>query len=389
MKKKLLAKADRPKKRENKHNMPKATETLLEIDLNALDANYKYITSKLKPQTKVLAVVKAFGYGSDSVAVATELADLGVNYFAVAYTNEGETLRNAAIETPILVLHPLPINFEAIVNRCLEPSIYSRKTLEEFIAFAEEKKQTNYPIHLKFNTGLNRLGFNENDIPFIAEKLSKTKSVKVKSAFSHLAASEDLKLKEFTLGQITTFQKISEELISKIGYKPLFHCANTSGIINYPEAHFDMVRTGIGLYGFGNDKEENKHLKPVGTLKTVISQIHQIQENDSVGYNRGFIAEKPTRSATLPIGHADGIPRSYGKGKGWVTINGKKAHILGNVCMDMIMVDITNIACEEGDEAIVFGPSTSAEELSSAINSISYELITAVSQRVKRIICRN
>ncbi len=369
--------------------MPKATETLLEIDLNALDNNYKYLTSKLMPDTKVLAVVKAFAYGSDSVVIAKELVDLGVDYFAVAYANEGETLRNSQIETPILVLHPLPVNFEVILNRCLEPSIYSRKMLKEFIAFAEEKKQTNYPIHLKFNTGLNRLGFVESDVAFIAETLSKTQSVKVKSAFSHLAASEDLKLKDFTLGQIENFRKISEELISKIGYKPLLHCANTSGIINYPDAHFDMVRTGIGLYGFGNDKEENKHLKPVGTLKTVISQIHKVENGESVGYNRGFIAEKATLSATLPIGHADGIPRSYGKGKGWVTINGKKAHILGNVCMDMIMVDVTHIACKEGDEAIIFGPSAAADELAAAINSISYELITAVSQRVKRVVCRN
>ena len=369
--------------------MPKATETLLEIDLNALDNNYKYLSSKINPGTKVLAVVKAFAYGSDSVVIAKELAELGVDYLAVAYANEGETLRNASIETPILVLHTLPANFEVILNRCLEPSIYSRKTLEEFIAFAEEKKQKNYPIHLKFNTGLNRLGFVEGDISFISEMLSKTESVKVKSAFSHLAASEDLMEREFTLGQIENFEKISKELIAKLGYKPLLHCANTSGIINYPEAHFDMVRTGIGLYGFANDKEENKHLKPVGTLKTVISQIHKVDKGESVGYNRGFIAEKTTLSATLPIGHADGIPRSYGKGKGWVTINGEKAHILGNVCMDMIMVDVTNINCEEGDEAIIFGPSATAEELSAAISSISYELITAVSQRVKRVVCRN
>lgn len=368
--------------------MPKATETLLEIDLNALDHNYRYITSKIKQGTKVLAVVKAFGYGSDSVVIAKELVDLGAYYFAVAYANEGETLRNATIETPILVLHPLPINFEVIVNRCLEPSIYSQKMLKEFIAFAEEKNLEKYPIHLKFNTGLNRLGFVADDVDFIAEKLSKTESVRVKSAFSHLAASEDLNEKEFTRGQIESFRKISEELIAKLGYKPLLHCANTSGIINYPEAHFDMVRTGIGLYGFGNDKEENKKLKPVGTLKTVISQIHKVEMGESVGYNRGFIAEKTTLSATLPIGHADGIPRSYGKGKGWVTINGIKAPILGNVCMDMIMVDVTTIECEEGDEAIVFGPTATADELSAAINSISYELITAVSQRVKRVVTR-
>ena len=368
--------------------MSKATETILEIDLNALDNNYRYITSKIKPGTKFMAVVKANSYGSDSVSIATELVNLGVDYFAVAYPNEGEVLRNAGIETPILVLHPLPVNFEVIVSRCMEPSIYSMRMLVEFIAYAEENKQKDYPIHLKFNTGLNRLGFLENDVLVISELLSKTDSIKVKSAFSHLAASEDLKEKDFTLRQIYTFIRISEELISKIGYKPLLHCANTSGIINYPEAHFDMVRSGIGLYGFGNDKEENKHLKPVGTLKTELSQIHTVNVGESVGYNRGFIAEKLTRSATLPIGHADGIPRSFGKGKGWVTINGKKASILGNVCMDMVMVDVTDIDCEEGDEAIVFGSVVTAEDLSAAVNSISYELITGISQRVKRIICR-
>lgn len=368
--------------------MPKATETLLEIDLNALDNNYRYLTSKLKTGTKFMAVVKAYAYGSDAVIIAQELVNLGVDYFAVAYPIEGETLRNAAIETPILVLHPLPVNFDTIVNRCLEPSIYSFKILSEFIAYAEKNNQKNYPIHLKFNTGLNRLGFTENDISLIVEKLKTTSCVKVKSAFSHLGASEDLNEKEFTLKQINTFKSISEELISQLGYKPLLHCANTSGIINYPEAHFNMVRSGIGLYGFGNDKEENKNFKPVATLKTVISQIHTVKKGESVGYNRGIIANKTMLSATLPLGHADGIPRSYGKGKGWVIINGKKAPIHGNVCMDMIMVDVTDIVCEEGDEAIVFGATNTAEDLSAAINSISYELLTAISQRVKRVVCR-
>lgn len=369
--------------------MPNATETLLEIDLNALANNFRYITSKVAPDTKILAVVKAFAYGSDAAVIARELTVLGTNYFAVAYANEGETLRDAHIELPILVLHPLPINFERIVARCLEPSIYSRKTLIEFIAFTENAGLRDYPIHLKFNTGLNRLGFAEDDADFIIEVLSKTSGVKVKSIFSHLAASEDLNLRQFTQDQIAAFRRIADGLISKLGYRPLLHCANTSGIINYPEAHFDMVRTGIGLYGFGNDKDENKHLKPIGTLKTVVSQINFIKKGESVGYNRGFVADKTTRSATLPIGHADGIPRSYGKGKGWVTIKGKKAPILGNVCMDMIMVDVTDIDCEEGDEAIIFGPTNTADELAASINTISYELITAVSQRVKRVICRN
>ncbi|WP_310993294.1 alanine racemase [Aequorivita marina] len=368
--------------------MQQAKETVLEIDLNALDHNYKYITSKIKPGTKFMAVVKAYAYGNDSVAIAKELIDLGADYFAVAYPSEGEALRDGGIKTPILVLHPLPINFELIVNRCLEPNIYSFRMLEKFIAFAESKNQTAYPIHLKFNTGMNRLGFLEDDIPIIAKMLSKTNSVTVKSAFSHLAASEDLGESDFTRKQIELFSKSSKKLINALGYSPILHCANTSGILNYPEAHFDMVRSGIGLYGFGNDDEENKHLKPVGTLKTELSQIHTVKTGESVGYNRGFIAEKQTRSATLPIGHADGIPRSLGNGKGWVSVNGKKASILGNVCMDMIMVDVTHIDCKEGDEAIVFGASQSAEVLSAAANSISYELITGISQRVKRVVCR-
>ena len=368
--------------------MPKATETILEIDLNALGHNYRHLTSKIHNQTKVLAVVKAFGYGSDAVAISKELVALGVSYFAVAYAGEGETLRNAGVETPILVLHPLPINFDLILERCLEPSIYSRKMLQKFIVYAESKSQKQYPIHLKINTGLNRLGFEREDISFITELLSKTESVTVRSIFSHLAASEDASQRDFTKRQIESFRSISAEISSALGYKPLLHTVNTSGIINYPEAQFDMVRTGIGLYGFGNHPKENKFLKPIATLKTVISQIHTVEAGANVGYNMGFKALKRTRTATLPIGHADGISRAFGKGVGWVTVHGEKAPIVGNVCMDMIMVDVTHIDCEEGDEVVVFGDNPTATELSEAINSIPYELLTAISQRVKRVICR-
>lgn len=368
--------------------MPKANETILEIDLNALGHNYHYLTSKLDPKTKVLAVVKAFGYGSEAVAVAKELVDLGADYFAVAYANEGEMLRDAGIETPILVLHPLPINFKVIIDRCLEPSIYSPKMLSEFIEFTESHEQQEYPIHLKFNTGLNRLGFRENDISQIIKKLEKTTAVKVKSIFSHLAASEDLSETEFTNLQLQRFAVITEKLIPKLGYTPILHTVNTSGIINYPKAHFDMVRTGIGLYGFGNDPQETSKLKPVATLKTVISQIHEIKPGESVGYNRAYRAKSNEKIATLPLGHADGLSRAYGNGKGWVTIHGKRAPIVGNVCMDMIMVNISDIDCKEGDEVIVFGTDTTAENLSEAIDSIPYELLTAVSQRIKRVVGR-
>ena len=364
--------------------MPKATETTLEIDLNALAHNYKYICSKVNPNTKILAVVKANGYGTDSVIIARELVKLGVDYFSVAYAIEGSSLRDAKIETPILVLHPLPVNFGLILERCMEPSIYSAKMLVEFIAFAERKKQKNYPIHLKFNTGLNRLGFDKKDIVWISEQLQKTFSVKVKSIFSHLAASEDPSEDAFTKKQCFVFKSISEKLIGVLGYVPLLHALNTSGVLNYPEAQFDMVRTGIGIYGFGNSPEENKQLKPVASLKTVISQIHSIAPGESVGYNRSYKATDVTIIATLPLGHADGINRAFGNEVGWVTIQGKKAPIIGNVCMDMMMVDITLIKCQEGDEVVVFGTNPTAEELSISINSIAYELLTNVSGRIKR-----
>jgi alanine racemase len=368
--------------------MAKATETILEIDLNALAHNYNYITSKLNSKTKVLAVVKAFGYGSDSVEVAKELVKLGVSYFGVAYAGEGEVLRDAGIETPILVLHPLPENFDVIVDRCLEPSLYSEKMLTEFISFAEGKNQSHYPVHLKFNTGLNRLGFASEAVSVISKKLSNTESVKVRSIFSHLAASEAASETIFTKKQLVDFAALSEALTEKLNYTPLRHTLNTSGIINYPEAQYDMVRTGIGLYGFGNETKETANLKPVATLKTVISQIHKIAAGESVGYNRAFIASETMITATLPIGHADGISRAYGNNKGWVTIHGEKASIIGNVCMDMVMVDVTKITCHEGDEVIVFGTSPTAEALSESINSIPYELLTAISQRVKRVTCR-
>jgi alanine racemase len=244
--------------------------------------------------------------------------------------------------------------------------------------------QNNYPVHIKFNTGLNRLGFWESDADYIISKLKDTKSIKVKSLFSHLAASEDIKEIDFTKQQIEKFDLTASEFESKLGYRPWRHLCNTSGVINYPEAHFDMVRCGIGLYGFGNSEDEDKQLKPIATLKSVISQIHRIEKGESVGYNRAYQAKGFEKTATIPIGHADGIGRSYGNRNGYVVINDKKAPIIGNVCMDMIMVNITDIDCREGDEVIIFDGTTKASQLAESANTISYELITAISQRVKR-----
>lgn len=368
--------------------MPIAQETILEIDLKALRHNFGFIKSKLKPNTKIMAVVKAFGYGSDATEVAGFLEELKVDYFAVAYSQEGVALREAGITTPILVLHPQVVNLKAIIDNCLEPSLYNARILNAFIEIAREQKQKEYPVHIKFNTGLNRLGFWENDVDYIIDKLVKAPQVKVVSLFSHLAASEDMDEKDFTLSQIDDFKKISGEFEGKIGYRPMLHQLNTSGILNYPEAQYDMVRCGIGLYGYGNDPTFDKKLKPVATLKSVISQIHMIEPGESVGYNRAFISPGFQKTATIPIGHADGLSRSLGNGKGFVTINGKKAPIIGNVCMDMIMVNITTIDCSEGDEVIVFGKENSANKLADKAGTISYELLTAVSQRIKRAFLR-
>lgn len=362
--------------------------TRLEIDLNALRHNYTYLRSKLRSGVKMMGVVKAFGYGSDACEVALFLEKLGIDYLAVAYASEGKALRDAGVQTPILVLHPQPDNFNIIIKNCLEPSLYSARVFKEFIAFAKAQKQKNYPVHLKFNTGLNRLGFWENDTDWVLKHLKETDAIKITSIFSHLAASEDSEERTFTLHQIANFTKTATQLLDALEETPFLHQSNTSAIINYPEAQFNMVRTGIGLYGYGNVAEEDQNLQPVATLKSVISQIHMIEPGESVGYNRAYKATHYEKTATIPIGHADGIPRAYGHGVGYVTIHGKKAPIIGNVCMDMLMVAITDIDCKEGDDVVIFGQGVSAVDVAATIDSISYELLTSVSQRIKRVLLR-
>ena len=368
--------------------MSKVQETVLEIDLNALSHNFNYLKTKLSPETKFMAVVKAFAYGSDAIEIAKHLESLHVDYFAVAYTHEGVALRDAGITTPIMVLHAQSVNFKMIIERCLEPCLYSAKILNEFIAVAGYEGQTDYPVHITFNTGLNRLGFWENDVAYIGSILKKTRAIAVKSIFSHLAASEDESESDFTHQQIATFETIASNFKSIMGFMPWLHICNTSGVINYPEAHLDMVRCGIGLYGFGNSAQEDEQLKPVARLKSVISQIHNIEPNETVGYNRAYKSSGYEKTATIPIGHADGISRTYGNGKGYVKINGKIAPIIGNVCMDMIMVNITDIDCNEGDEVVIFDAENKASDLAEAAHTISYEILTAVSRRVKRLVLK-
>lgn len=359
--------------------------TVLEIKLSSVEHNLNFFRSKLKHATKVLAVVKASGYGSDALMVARFLEKQKIDYFAVAYADEGIALRKGGISTPILVLHPQYQNLDRIIEYQLEPNLYSKKILLSFLEQTAKLGCVEYPVHIKFNTGLNRLGFTFSDIEFLIQHLKDQGSILIKSIFSHLVASEDANEKQYTLNQIEKFKSISDLFGSSLGYKPMMHMSNTSGILNYPEAHFDMVRLGLGLYGFTNDQRLNSKLKNVLTLKTVISQIHEIDENESVGYNRGFIANKPLKTATLPIGHADGLFRSLGQGKIFVSINGKKAPIIGNICMDMVMIDVSNIECKEGDEVVIFQSQDEILKMASQANTISYEILTALTERIKRI----
>jgi alanine racemase len=364
--------------------MAKVTETTLEINLGNLKHNYEFLKSKLQNNTLFLAVVKAFAYGSDAIVIANFLQNLRVDYFAVAYIKEGIALRKAGITTPILVLHPQASNLSLAIEHCLEPSLYTLKILKEFERISRQLNQKKYPVHIKFNTGLNRLGFESNELDLVLETLAKTNAIKVKSMFSHLAASEDLEEKPFTLSQISLYERLSKTFTEKLGYPITRHLCNTSGVLNYPDAHFDMVRCGIGLYGYGNTDKETKNFRPIASLKSVISQIHLVAKGNSVGYNRAFVSPEDSKIATIPIGHADGIGRHFGNGAGIVSIGSKKAPIVGNVCMDMIMVDVTNIECKEGDEVVFFGSDFSAETSAAAANTISYELITGISQRVRR-----
>ena len=366
--------------------MAKAQETVLEIDLKALQHNYEYLRSKIKLETKFLAVVKAYAYGSESQAIALQLQDLGVDYFAVAYANEGVHLRVAGVTMPILVLHPQKVHFKVLIEHNLEPSIYSKSILSDFIMTAQEFGVKEYPIHLKFNTGLNRLGFSAEELPEISNLLHNQDAVKVIAILSHLAATEDKNETEFTTLQLNRFDAICKKADVTFKHKLLKHVLNTSGIINYPQAQYDMVRSGIGLYGYGNEPDIDKNLIPIATLKTIIAQKHSIPAGESVGYNRKYTSNSETITATLPLGHADGIGRQYGQGKTFVSVGGQLAPIIGNVCMDMVMIDVTGIECSEGDEVIIFGKELPATQFSQTANTISYELITGLSQRIKRVI---
>lgn len=366
--------------------MSKVLETRLEIDLKALEYNFNLLKSNLSPKTKMMGVVKAFAYGTDSIIIGKQLVKLGAEHLAVAYIEEGVRLREAGVQVPILVFYPQLEEIHNLIDYQLTPSVYTHRFLEGLCKELPHHEVNEIGIHLKINTGLNRLGFELTELDSILNHLEVEPKIKVAGVFSHLAASGNTNEIEFTKAQINKFTEAKTFFETHLEYNFLCHICNSSGILNFPEAEFDMVRAGIALYGYGNNPTEHKLLKAVASLKTVIAQLRTIEKGESVGYERKFKAEHTTKIATLPLGYADGISRIFGNGKARVLVNGKKAPIIGNVCMDTLMVDVTGIDCKEGDEVEVFGKNNTVIDFDIEQQTIPYEVITRISQRVTRVL---
>lgn len=361
----------------------KAHKTVLEVNLGAMVHNLNVYNRLLLPGTKMMAMVKAAGYGSGSAEVAKLLEFHQVDYLGVAYADEGIELRQAGVHLPILVLNPEPASFDALARYHLEPEVYSLALLDELVRFAGKNRE--FPLHLKLDTGMHRLGFEPADVPALTERLRAHPNLRVRSVFSHLSASDASAHDAFTHAQAAAFTSMYEPIAAALGYRPLRHIANTSGIARFPEYHFDMVRLGIGLYGVGSEALQEQ-LQVVNTLKATISQIKEIPPGDTVGYNRNGPVARPSRIATISIGYADGLLRLAGNGRYSVLVHGLRAPTIGNVCMDMTMVDVTHIpAAREGDEVVVFGEQPPVEELAACLQTIPYEVFTNIAERVKRV----
>ncbi len=358
-------------------------ETVLEIDLDALVHNFNFYKSKISPQTKLICMVKANGYGTGAVEIAKTLQYHRCEYLAVAVAEEGIELRKEGISTPIIVLNPEVNGFEELFSEDLEPEVYNFRILEAFIREAERRGITNYPIHVKIDTGMHRLGFLPDQLPELIDKLKSQKGLKVKSVFSHLAASESWIFDSFTQKQIDALDAVHADIEKTIGYPVWKHILNSAGIERFPDAQWDMVRLGIGLYGVSASGLNG--LKNVFTLKTTILQIKEISNHETVGYGRKEALNRDAKIATIRIGYADGLDRKFGNRKGKVLINGQFAPIVGNVCMDLCMVDVTDTDAKEGDTVIIFGENLSVIELAESIDTIPYEILTSVSPRVKRV----
>jgi Alr-MurF fusion protein len=363
----------------------KSHQTVLEINLNAINHNLKAYQQQLQPGVKLMAMVKAFSYGSGSFEIANLLQFHKVDYLAVAYADEGVELRKAGIALPIMVMNAEESTFDLLVQHNLEPELFSFGILNDFENYLQQNGINNFPVHIKLDTGMHRLGFEATDIDNLCKRLLRDDTFKIQSVFSHLAASDNQVHDAFTQLQAAAFEAGCKKIAAVLNYPFIKHIANTSAIHRHKNLQLDMVRLGIGLYGVDSNETIQQQLKNVSTLKTTISQIKTVKAGESVGYSRKGIAEKDSVIATVRIGYADGYPRSLGNGIGKMLVNGKRAPVIGNVCMDMTMLDITGISAGEGDEVIVFGERLPVSELAQWAGTIPYEILTGISQRVKRV----
>ncbi|MBC7382145.1 MAG: bifunctional UDP-N-acetylmuramoyl-tripeptide:D-alanyl-D-alanine ligase/alanine racemase [Bacteroidia bacterium] len=360
----------------------KVHQTVFEVNLNALVNNLNVYKAQLDPKVKIMAMVKAFSYGAGSYEIAKVLAYNRIDYLTVAYADEGVVLRKAGIKIPIMVMNPESNSFNTIFEYNLEPEIYNFEILKSLLTAADGIETS---IHIEIDTGMKRLGFDQGQLTELVSVIRQNPSIKVKSVFTHLAASEAPEHEAFTLKQINRFEQMAEQVCTAFPYSVLKHCLNSGGISRYKHAHFDMVRLGIGLYGIDPANNLQKQLQNIGTLKTVISQIRHIDVDESIGYGRKGHLPNGGKIAIVAIGYADGLDRKLSNGNGYMMVNGKPAFIVGNICMDMTMLDITHIDCQTGDEAIVFGEQPHLNELSLQSGTIPYEILTGISQRVKRV----
>jgi alanine racemase len=356
--------------------------TVMEIDLGAVVHNLNYFKSRVKPSTKIMAMVKAFAYGSGTNEIANVLQYHKVDYLGVAYADEGIDLRRNNITLPIMIMNAAEESFESLLEYGLEPEIYNFRILENLGDFLGQRP---CKIHIKIDTGMHRLGFDKDQVDALIASLSRLSNLTVASIFSHLAGADEETHDHFSRQQGEQFQATANKIAAALGYKPLYHLVNSAGVLRLPEFHFDMIRLGIGLYGIDPTGGQTDRLTMAASLKTIISQIKHIPAGETVGYGRRGLARTSLTIATIAIGYADGFSRSFSRGVGKVLVNGHQAPVIGNVCMDMTMVDITGIPAREGDEVIVFGKGLPIQELATAINTIPYEILTSASERVKRV----
>ena len=360
--------------------------TTLNVSLPAIVHNLHYFRSFIRPETKMVAMVKALSYGLGDAEIINELINQKIDYLAVAYTDEGVRLRKRHINTPIIVLGAEAHSFESMVINHLEPEIFNFYYLQELINVLKDHPEiTQFPIHIKLDTGMHRLGFDKEDLPLLLQVLKENPCLHVASTFSHLAAADDPAEDDFTRHQIECFEEMSRILCDSLPYPILRHILNTAGILRFPEAQFDMVRLGIGLYGFFDMPEFQANLQNVATLKTLITQVKRVPKGETIGYNRSFKVEHDMQVAIIPIGYADGYPREFSNGKGLVMVRGQLVPVVGKICMDMCMLDVTGLSVHEGDEVIVYGEGNTAQDAAHRIGHISYDLLTSLSSRVPRI----